>query len=351
MGNKTGWILALAVVLVVVFALYFVLFDPPPSPPRDTIGPGFLDLKQIDVPLTEVIGIELTAPGNAAADYQKAIQIEMANHEDINRMGDIERLEALTGDSNPWDDPVIKICKEIHGHVATGAKKQKMEFVFVFTPKKLDVLYHQRAADQLYRVSVAVHLLYLIHFDRKEFAQAEKILKDLMIMGIHLFEERALPHIGMDGLEMQRVAAQRLQELYEKWDAAPRSRIPALKQYENAINVISANYRQKKKILWDNIPANDPVTHEPIIAPGDVFNVIENDQDRAWRVQGLLTLGALKYRATGRGDLKKIGELIAEYKLKKDPIVSEAAKAAGKFTNEDFHDLGSGGFDEEESEY
>jgi hypothetical protein len=350
-GNKTGWILATVLVVVVVVVLYLVLFDPPASPPRDTIEPGFLDLKQVDVPLTEVIGIEPTGAGNAADDYQRAIQIEMANHEDINHLGDIERLEALTGDSNPWDDPVLKLCKEIHGHVAEGAKKQKMEFVFVFTPKKLPIMYHQRAADQLYRVSVATHLLYLIHVDRKEYAQAERILKDLMILGVHIFRERALPHLGMDGLEMQRVAAMRLQELYATWDGAPKHRIEPLKRYENSLSLISSNYRQKKKILWDNIPANDPATHEPLISAGDVFNIIENDQDRAWRVQALLTLGPLKFRAMGRGDQKKIRDLIVEYKQKKDPIISEAAKAAGEFTNEDFHGLGSGGFGEEEQRY
>lgn len=335
MGSKTGWILATALVLSVVVILIFV-WNPPPSPPRDTTAPGFLDLKQVDVPLSELIGYTPSGPGNAGADYQKAVQIEIANHDEINHLGDIERLESLAVAKDASSDPAMKIVQQIYDHVAAGAKKKDMRYAFVFTPKDLKFSYRHRAADNLYRVAVAVHLLHMVHLDREEYAEAEKVLQALMVFGMHLFNERALAQISIEGVAVQTCAVQRLLQLYAKWPEAPRHRLRPLRDCESQLRLISSNFRQKKKILWDNIPANDPVTHEPIISPGDVFNVIENDRDRAWRVQGLVTLGALKFRATGRGDVKKTDDLIAQYKTSDDAILAAAAKCADELTVEQF---------------
>ncbi len=352
MGSKAGWILALALIIAVVVIAYFTIFEPLPSPPRDTIEPGFMDLKTVDVPFADVIGTEPTEAGNAADDYQKAVQLWLTNSEEIEHTGDDDHFNAIAAAADGWSDPGMAACKKIADHVAAGARKKKMEYTFRYSPKRLEIRYHHKHADHLYKVAVAVQQVYFLHKARKEFAEAQKALHDMFILGYHLFNERALPYVSTTGIDIQQAALKWLQQLYETWAGAPKHRLPRIRQYDNDLRVVSHNFRRKRRILWDNIPATDPVTNEPILAPGDVFNIAENDQDRAWRVQAVLTLGPMKYRITGRrGDTKKTRKLIQRFLLSKDPIVEAAAKAAEKLTREQFQHLGTSfGRDEEDLE-
>jgi len=335
-GSKTGWILAVALIIVVIGVAYFVIVDPPTSLPIDTNVAGFLDLKVVDVPLREVIGVEPTAPGNAAEDYQKAVQVYISSADDIEATGDAPHFDGLVASENPWTDPGLKACKQIAAHVADGAKKKNMRYSFLYSPKHLKFGYHHAHAEHLFKVAVGVHQCYQIHRDRKEYAQAEKHLKDLLIYGVHVLSERAFPHVGWQGIEIQTTALQRLQELYKLWAGAPRHRLESIRQYESSLRLVSANYRKKKRIVWDNIPANDPITFEPRLSPGDVFNMAENEKDRAWKAQAIIALGAVKYRVTGRGDLKKARRLIERFLLSDDPIVAASAKAVDELTEDQF---------------
>jgi len=335
-GSKTGWILALALIVVVIGAAYFLIVDPPASLPRDTTAAGFLDLKVVDVPLRDVIGVEPTAPGNAAEDYQKAVQVYLSSADAIEATGDAPHFDGLVASENPWTDPGLKACKQIAAHVADGAKKKEMRYTFLYSPKHLKFGYHHTHADHLFKVAVGVHQCYQVHRDRKEYAQAEKHLKDLLIFGVHVLSERALPHVGWQGIEIQTTAIQRLQELYKLWAGAPRHRLESIEAYENSLRLVSANYRKKKRIVWDNIPANDPITFEPRLSAGDVFNMAENENDRSWKVQAIIALGAVKFRMTGRGDLKKARKLIERFLRSDDPIVAAAAKAAHELEEKEF---------------
>jgi len=346
-GSKTGWILAVALIIVVVGVAYFVIVDPPTSLPRDTNVAGFLDLKVVDVPLREVIGVEPTAPGNAAEDYQKAVQIHISSANDIEATGDAPHFDGLVASENPWTDPGLKACKQIAAHVADGAKKKNMRYSFLYSPKHLKFGYHHPHAEHLFKVAVGVHQCFQVHRDRKEYAQAEKHIKDLLIYGVHVLNERAFPHVGWQGIEIQTTALQRLQELYKLWAGAPRHRLESIQEYESSLRLVSANYRKKKRIVWDNIPASDAITFEPRLSAGDVFNMAENEKDRAWKAQAVIALGAVKYRMTGRGDLKKAKRLIKQFLLSDDPIVAASAKAVDELTEEQFLHSGTD-FDEEQ---
>jgi hypothetical protein len=349
-GSKTGWILALALIVVVVGVAYFVVVDPPTSPPRETTVPGFLDLKMVDVPLRDVIGVEPTAPGNAAADYQKAVQVYIPRADDIEHTGDAfegdSHYDRLVAAENPWTDPGLKACKQIAAHVADGARKKNMEYTFLYSPKRLTFDYHQPHAKYLFKVAVAVHQCFQVHRDRKEYAEADKHIKDMLIYGVHLLNERALPNIGWQGIEIQTTAIQRLQELYKLWAGAPKHRLDAIEKYGDSLRLISANYRQKRRIVWDNIPANDPITFEPRLSAGDVFNMAEYEGDRSWKAQAIIALGAVKFRMTGRGDLKKARALIKRFLLSDDPVLAAAARAADELTEDQFLHSGTD-FDDE----
>lgn len=334
MGSKLGWIAALGIVVIVALVAYR-LFNPPPSNPVDTTAEGFLELKDTGIPLSTVIGVEPAEPGNAADDYQKASQLRMNHDAEIDTFS--KEFDALVKREDPWTDPGVKVLKEIHDHVAAGARKKKMEYTFVYTDSRFHFAYHSPGAERLWKVAVAVNQLYLFRDRRKEHAEAEKALKNLLILGHHMLNERRVAHMEQEGLEVQMAAVRGLLSLYGKGKVAnvPGHRVGALEKYAAALERISANFRKKKQILWDYIPASDHLGR-PRIAPGDVFNIAEHDEDRAWRVQAVITLGALKHRLTDRGDLRKTRELIRRFLQSKDPLLSAAAEAADKLTAEQF---------------
>jgi hypothetical protein len=62
--------------------------------------------------------------------------------------------------------------------------------------------------------------------------------------------------------------------------------------------------------------------------PGDIFNLVENHQDRAVRVEAILGLGVVKLTVAGRGDRRRTAKLIGEKLLSEDEIERAAAGCA-----------------------
>ena len=83
----------------------------------------------------------------------------------------------------------------------------------------------------------------------------------------------------------------------------------------------------------------DDVDSDP--NPGDVFNVAENDKDRSWRIQAILSLGIVKFTATKRGDLRRVRKIIDKNVAGDDPLAAAAAKAAKELTARQFNQLGT----------
>jgi len=338
-GSKIGWVLALVLILVVACILYFVVLNPWPSLPRYSNAEGFLDLQVPTVPISEILGYEPSEPGNAADDYEKAVRACTLNWTTIEASGDAKIQDSAANAADLWSDPAMKACKEIAEHVAAGARKKSMQYSFLYTPKQLKVRYHLRHAEQLYKVSVAVHLLYQIRLARKEYPEADKLLKDLFALGNHMLTEHALAQVEVEGAYLLTVVMERFQQLYGQWDEAHKLLLPRIKEYQVSLGKVSENFRRKRQMLWDDIPGTDPDTHQPTLLAGDVFNEAENDQDRAWRVQAILALGPLKFRASSWADRKKTRELLDRFLMSKDEVICAAAKAADELTREQFRGL------------
>ena len=67
-----------------------------------------------------------------------------------------------------------------------------------------------------------------------------------------------------------------------------------------------------------------------------------NDEDLAWRVQGLLTSGLIRFTAMGsRGDKRRLKRLVDKYSGGDDPYLAAAAKAARDFTRKEFNVIGT----------
>jgi len=346
LGNKTGWILAGILFGAVALYAFFTLLAPLPSAPYETMVPGFMDLKVPSTPLSAIIPAVPAGAGNAAEDYEKALALYKQRREVIDSTADIDRVNAATAASDPWADPGYKACREVADLVAVGTKKADMQYTFVFTRKQLKPYFQRMYARDLYQISLGPSQCYHLHLERKEYPQAEKRMQDMLILGWHMFNERAVPDMSIQGLDIMIVGVRRLQELYNVWPNGPKDKVASLRAYENELLDIREIANKKRRILWDSLPSAADSSKDQFY-PGDVFNMVEKEKGRAWKVQAILTLGAMKYRVTSRGDIKKTHSLIRQYLNSDYPLIKAAAKCADKLTLSQYQGLGTDFSDED----
>jgi hypothetical protein len=342
MGTKMGWIIATAIVLAVILAFCLIVLFPTSSHPNETLAEGFLELKTVSVPLSGAVGFEAMGHGDAAPDYQRAIEVYLANYADIDAVGDGEHWDDLVEDTaeRTWTDPGLKKIQEIHTHVAAAVKRSRMNYTFVHTDKRLDFVFRHPAAEKFWKVAVALRMLANMLEAKGRHAEAARVIRHMLVMGRHMYDEHRAANMGLAGLEIQDFAVRDLGRLFRQWKGSPQGAGRWLEKYELELKPALRIYRKKKEIVWDNVPKDDDFG-EPKLNAGDVFNMVEHDEDRAWRVQAIIALGAVKLRwKHHRGNRKEALRLIQKYKANSDEMLAAAAKAADELTEEQFRTSG-----------
>lgn len=337
MGNKAGWIVAGVLVLVVAGIIFLNInpFEPQPSAPTyATLGQGALDFKDIDTQPAGIIPAKPSGAGNAADDYAQAIRIYKSNQEMLKKVIAPDYIDGIWGGSQKLADNEIQALKQVDQHIAAGAAKEKMEYCLAHTPKEFNVGWRYRPADDLMKIARCEEALAGDHFARKEFAQCEPILQRVFVMGLHLINERARAYATVTGIDVQNIAIMRMaNQLYKGMgEDVFKKKLKPLQEYLDRLQSLNLALTTKDHILRVAKPE-----------PGDVFNIVgspmdpgtyKGDKDHAWRVQGILTLGIVKFVATEEGDRKYAEKLIDQYVGSKDPLEAAAAAAAKAFTRE-----------------
>jgi len=335
-GSKAGWIVAGFFALVVLVIVgYFVVFPPASGRTPATANPEILKLGRPGVSAEVVLGSLPAAPGNAAADYGSAVAVLEDNLALIGKHigegdydGDVE-----DDNKSSWNIPpeAMSVLQEIASHVQAGAQKADMKYSFVYSPGTFEVGYFYKPADDLERLSSALDTLAVAYVRQKKYAEAEAVLKAEFAMGCHMMRERIRVDMGIRGLTVQEMALVGLGKLYLEWGGEHVKRIEGVEKYRRSLLRLERAWKDKRKILWNVRPD-----------PGDIFYIIENDEDLAWRVQGLLGLGLIKFTAVGSwGAKRKRDKLVAKYSAGDDPYLGAAANAARDFTREEFNVIGS----------
>ena len=332
MAMKLGIVIAGVLVLALVaFVVLRVVFPSPHDPTGATLKRGVLDLKTVKVSVAEVLGAEPSGAGNAGDDYAQAVQLAKQKTDELDPLRDEEKLEQLADGALFIERPLQQSLESIYAHVRNGAAKKDMNYVLVHTPKKLETAYYQSFVTDLARVGAALDVLGKFHLGRKKLPEAEQVFKAKATLGWHMVGERALPAMVHQGLQIQYDALFGLNDVYLKWDEAHKSRIDSLQRYADGLKAAERSYNDKAKIVWVVRPK-----------PGDIFNIIENDEDLAWRRQGTLALGIVKfYSKNHRGDSRYTRKLIDENLNSSDPITKAAAQAANDLTYEQYVRLGT----------
>jgi len=326
MSMKFGWIAAgLFVLAIGGFILKQLVFPSPTRPSAATSRTGFMDRIEVAASITDLIGALPTGGGNAGDDYHQAVAIYLGAKQAIE-----DAIIDLGKGADTGHEDALAALNGMYGHISSGAKKKEMKYLLVHTPKELRIGWKLPEIEMLSEVGGCIDLLAAYHLENNRPRQAEAIYKDLMIMGWHMAAARSYYHMVTAGFGTQMTAAEGLQSVYRAMGGSFEQRVQALQEYRSAALDASRTYGDKLDVLWKTKPH-----------PGDVFNIVENDKDRAWRVQAVLAMGMLRYTASGRGDKKYNTGLLEEFTRDKDPLLAAAAKAARELTEPEFNLLGT----------
>lgn len=332
MGNKMGW--AIAGGILVVFVLILVVFIIVPArattPPTEaTTRPGALELHVVEIPIGPVVGYTPSEGGNAGDDYARAVAEVRGNEDALRRV-------LRDGDFSP---EARAIAEAVYEHVRAGAAKGEMRYTVEHTGGELEVDPSPDFCEPLNHVASLLDLLArdLLKMDMPE--EAAKVWRAELVMGWHLSKERALAGVVRAGYGIQREALRSTSRgrvvgglLKVARLAEDDEQVGRVEAYLARLDEVSAFHRDKRTVVWNR----DFFKHA-----GDVFNVINHDEDRAWRNEAILALGALKFtQANHENDMAYITALIEVHKQDDDPVAAAAARAAERFTKAQFNVIG-----------
>jgi len=319
-GNLAGWIISGVLVALVILVLVIPLAFPRTSPPESALlKAGYLDTYQVKTPISVVTGGAPSGSGDAGKDYAQAASIYRNNRHEL---ADINQLVPLS----ELPDPMPASAHQLAEHILAGASKAKMTYTFVHTSHELTVGFDYPPAKELFYVAnVALNVAERLRETDTE--AAIKLAQAVCVMGWHMFNERAIADMEMQGLWIQASAADALGQLYKKSFQADRAR--AVGAYSDAVMLLYNDCVDKRSKLCATQ-----------VNPGNVFHIAQHDADRAWRVRAVLSLGMVKFAARETGDKRANKRLILRYMEDSDPLIKAAAIAARHFMLSGYNTLG-----------
>ena len=341
-GNKKGWLIAagiaaVALLLVVLLVVVPIVFQVASGATAATLAEGKLDLWTIGQPIASVVDTPPTGSGDAGGAYARAIRAYGENQQQIRglqrdlrewRTAARRLMSRLANEPQEVQDREVQalevtfppVAAVILGAMAEGARQKDMTYIFERGGYELTVSRGIEASQGFTALAKLVMAIAEYRIYRGEHAQAVEPLQNMCVMGWHMFNERAHVDMMYKGLIIQADAVRMLQYAYSGLDE--QDKFTRAGDYLLAIEQIMERFDTKLDVI---MPA--PEEHLTV-NPGDVFNIVNNDADRAWRVQGILALGVLKFQALDRNDHRMIRKLINENLTSDEPLIREAARAA-----------------------
>ncbi len=344
-SNPTVWIVSIVGILLIVGITCKTIFFPGYDSP--TLGLSMANRRPAPQAATAVLGSLPSQGGNAAEDYERAIAIMIANQKKIDTIGEyIARRPNL----NSAD---LALCEDIADEVIAGSKKKKMRYIerqlkkfpdqrfpcarFILTKSPYDG--GRDIVSDLANLTTPLDYLYAHYFTKKQYNDALRVRKAQFTLAWHMTNEPSRAAVLLTGMDLMVGNCEQLERLYTEMGDSAMARSTA--DYREALQRVLPDLQEKFNQIWklEN-------TQGELSSPtGDIFYIIENDKDIAFRAEGLVLLGAVKYFDYGqRGNVKKTESLIKEYIQSDNPILRAAAKAA-KLAKQD--ELSQGYIEEE----
>lgn len=335
-------------VLAVVAVAGIFLLTRGCSTGRERTTDDMIVLIKPDAPPALVVGALPTNSGNAGDDYALAVKVIKDNYAQLAvYLGD----EAPSGPGGRLDygivrnvqdedesgaaaaippPPVMALLEQIESHVKAGAAKQTMDYTFTHTPKTFQVAIEYRPATELLNVADALDSLRVYYLRQNKRDRAIACAQAEFVLGWHMASEGRIANMTQVGLDIQVKAVEGLKAIHGE-TATENDELKTLNTYVLKINDAKRRVIRKLQAIWPASPAL-----------GDVLFIVEKDPDSAWRAQGLLALGLVRYAYRSKSDPVEAEAVLDRYMKDPNPYLAAAASAARAFTREQFNQVGSG---------
>ena len=319
-GNLPGWLIAVALWCVVVLG-YIALQASQHGPGRKVrLDASLAEVIRYDLPVQLLRGY-MSESADAADDYHLAVL------EYYSQTG-YGALSAASQEDRPTDPDAIEL--DAPRHLLAGAKKAHMRYTQRFVAPEdwtSDRPGHFKAFQAIARTCLLKADL-LAKAGRS--AEAEPLLKAVIVFGYHIEQERLRLHGTLTGLAIQKLAAKQLQELYERSNRTDEAQ--AAQRYVDLLRSIQDKVLQKARLTVARLRNASPPARE-------LMWLIEHDRDHMWRIEAILTLGLAKLTAPVAVDRAAATKQLKSLLDDTDPVIRQAANTAWSITPEDLHKI------------
>jgi|GEM_PF-3114708 len=323
-GIIVGGILLLIVGGILIKVLVFPSAD---AVTRETSKPGFMEVIEVDAKITDVLDSAPSGPDDAAEYYVQAIELFFANKSIL-----LDAAAALGEGKADGYAEALKTLEEIRGHIGNGAKQGKMNYLAQHASGKLQVSKRQEEVERLGQTIDVLDILGDYYIANKRLKDANAMYRDMFVAGWHMVQAHSHMHMTLYGQDIQATALNGMSKSMERLEdkkADYEQRLP-LRNYLDALNEFKIKYEEKSMVF-----------HKPRLQAGDIWNIAENDKDRAWRVQAILGMGMIRFTHPSKANTARNNAMIEKFLNSGDPVEKAAAQAAKAYTEIEFNQAGT----------
>jgi hypothetical protein len=308
-GNKSGWLISVAIAAMMGLILYVVVRPPVPTPPTGAAVVAIAQ-KPFALPASPVSVVAAgTEDCDAGTLYREAINKYLNDPHPYERFGGRGGVTKVKREEMPAIEDVVK---------ATHCGKK----FTLFTAKPGELVNYDNDEPGLHAINEVGNIICTIsrvNFINKDYDEARKLSEAAFQLGARLQEERLTWAELADGLGLMQTAATNLKDIAQ--EQGDRERRDTVEEFMRS----EGQYQVKLIEAYKIIGAIDEGFAGAYA--GDIFAVAGNPQaDRMWRVEAYKHIGHYKYNSRSKGDQLTAKKTLALSAL--DPSLDPAVKAA-----------------------
>ena len=310
-GASVGLLLLIGAVVLYVKHHKETIGDPTDA----TLAPGVLDKMDLNLDLTKLISPPPSAGSGAEDLYQSVVRQAFS-------MGDgfKDKLDSTT---DPEKDATLKGMLDKLEEAADKGLGGDLDFdaIVAMSPGT-----EWQIDDMLRGIGTVAFKSGMSMRSDKNKQGSEKALRAGLIWGDRLFHNGIYVSYKSAGLGCISEGLAQYERQYAKDNYDEPAKAGAAKQLYETYLPISKKWYDKEKIIRHI---------NPTAAPGDLWNLAENDKDRAWQAEGLMWLGVAKWNTVPEGPQRTaIVKYLDQKSSSADAVLAKRAMAAAAFTRE-----------------
>jgi hypothetical protein len=303
------------VVIIVVVALLVLSRKNSIGSPTEATAPAVLKKIDLKLDLSKLITPPPAEDTGAAAIYEAAVKEAAA-------LGD-NFIPDVKATPEPEKKPEFKsILDKLEAAADKGMGSTELDFekVMPITPGP-----EWKIRDTLYTIGQLASKAATSMRSDKNKDGAFKASRAALIFGDRLFNNGPFVAYKSAGLGVVSEGLAGFEAYYSERFFPDAAKAAAAKELYDSYRKQTERWNDKEKLVRA-IPPSEP---------GDLWNLAEHDEDRAWQLDGLMWLGVAKWTNADGSQRSAIQKYLEGKMTSPDPLIAQRAKFAADFKRED----------------